>query len=246
MKTLIKIIAAGMLLVAVNCTKKDSGTTQPPLVINKANCGSCHALPPADKGHYNHVGMGYKCFYCHQGDTMDSLANKFAVNTTTHRNGDTDVVFTAPWNDSGHATYVKASKQCNNVYCHGAIPQGTYASNLWTDSGTIQGNCKSCHDLDKTATAIYNGHYGHSYLGKKVGGVQVLGANVNFCFNCHGANISDTTYMVGRPYPSTLDHINGIFNPGSCRDCHAAPNTPPPNWTDWAGYVSTHTGAKPY
>jgi predicted CxxxxCH...CXXCH cytochrome family protein len=207
-------------------------------------CGSCHTLPPADSGHTMHVAwMSYKCSYCHKGYAMDSAAGTFTANSETHVNGKNDVVFTAPWNDSGKAAYDLASKQCNNVYCHGAIPQGTHASIHWNGTDTIKGDCKFCHNLSRAAPGMYAGHYGHSFYGKKVGGVTVLGSNVNFCFNCHGANISDTTYIVGRPYPSTADHINGVFDKGSCRDCHTT-NTPP--WTNWQEYVTGHPGATPY
>jgi predicted CxxxxCH...CXXCH cytochrome family protein len=242
MKTLIKIVAAGLLLAAVNCTKKGS---EPQIVITAENCGSCHALPPADDGHTYHVAwMNYKCSYCHQGYAMDSAAGIFTVNAATHRNGNTDVVFSPPWNDSGRAAYVLASKQCNNVYCHGAIPQGTHASIHWNGSDTIRGNCVFCHDLGLTAPGIYAGHYGHSRLGTRdSAGDLVSGSNVNSCFNCHGANIADTLYSVGQKRVDPVHHIDGVFDMGTCRNCHSADN---PTWTTWDEYVNTHPGAKPF
>jgi predicted CxxxxCH...CXXCH cytochrome family protein len=242
MKTLIIIVTAWMLLAAVGCTNK--GSEPAPVVISKKNCGTCHALPPADSGHAYHVSwMSYKCGCCHKGYAMDSAADSFTVNTTTHMNGDTDVVFSAPWNDSGRAAYVNATKQCNSVYCHGAIPQGTHASIHWNGSDTIRGDCKFCHDLGSTAPGMFAGHYGHSRLGTRVGGVLVAGANVNNCFNCHGANISDTAYSIALRRVDYAHHVDGVFDKGTCRDCHAT-NTPP--WTTWDEYVSTHPGAKPF
>lgn len=243
MKTLFKIVAAGMLLAAVNCAQK--ATEPPPIVITKANCGNCHALPPADAQHTSHVTwMGYKCFYCHQGDTMDSAAGKFAVNAATHRNGDTDVVFSAPWNgDSGKANFNRATMQCNNVYCHGAIPQGTHASIHWNGTDTVHGDCKLCHNLSLTSPGIYAGHYGHSLTGSIVGGVMVKGTNVKYCFNCHGANISDTAYSVPQGRVDGLHHIDGVFDKGICRDCHST-ETPP--WTTWDEYLINHPGATPF
>jgi predicted CxxxxCH...CXXCH cytochrome family protein len=242
MKTLFKIFAAWMLLAMVNCAQKATE----PLVITKANCGNCHALPPADAGHMFHIGgMGYKCSYCHKGYAMDSTANEFAVNTATHRNGDTDVVFdlswvNSSWRDSVHSSFTLASKQCNNVYCHGAIPQGTHASIHWNGTDTVRGDCKICHNLSTTAPGIYAGHYGHSRAGSTVGGVMVKGMNVQFCFNCHGANISDTAYSVGLQRTDGLHHIDGVFDKGSCRDCHT------PDWTTWDEYLISHPGTSPF
>jgi predicted CxxxxCH...CXXCH cytochrome family protein len=241
MKTLIKIVAAGMLLAAFNCTQKSSGPE--PLVITAANCGSCHAVPPADSGHAYHIGMiGYSCSHCHQGyvwSYADSAAGTFSVNAALHRNGDTNVVFSAPWNgDSAKAAFVHATKQCNNVYCHGAIPQGTHASIHWNGTDKVNGNCRSCHNVDGPS-GIYSGHYGHTKDGVSVGTVMTRGANVQLCFNCHGENISDTAYSVGLGRVDGLHHINGVFE-GSCRDCHT------PDWTTWEEYLLTHQGATPF
>jgi predicted CxxxxCH...CXXCH cytochrome family protein len=241
MKTLIKIVTAGMLLAAVNCTQK--GTEPAPLVITKANCGGCHALPPADAGHSFHYGLwAYKCGSCHKGYAMDSLTDSFAVNTATHRNHDTDVVFSAPWDDSGKASFTKASKQCNNVYCHGGIPQGTHASIHWNGTDTIDpANCRACHDLDQTSSGIYAGHYGHTRWGKKDStGAQIRGADVQYCFNCHGTSPTDSLYNAGKGTVDGMRHINGVSDPGNCKDCHA------PDWTNWDQYLSTHQGATPF
>jgi predicted CxxxxCH...CXXCH cytochrome family protein len=244
MKTLFKIAAAGMLLAAVNCAQK--ATEPAPLVITKANCGGCHALPPADKGHSFHVGLwAYKCGCCHKGFAMDSTAGTFVVNTATHRNGDTDVVFSAPWDDSGKASFTKASKQCNNVYCHGGIPQGTHASIHWNGTDTVDpANCRACHDLSTTSPGMYASHYGHSRFGKKDSlGNQVQGANVQYCFNCHGATLLDSAYNVGTGTVDWTHHIDGVFDKGNCKDCHTGTT---PSWTTWDEYKIINPNAKPF
>jgi predicted CxxxxCH...CXXCH cytochrome family protein len=244
MKTLIKIVTAGILLAAINCAQK--ATEPAPLVITKANCGGCHALPPADQGHSFHVGLwAYKCGSCHKGYAMDSAADSFAVNTATHRNHDTDVVFSAPWDDSGKASFTKASKQCNNVYCHGGIPQGTHASIHWNGTDTVDPtNCRACHDLSTTSPGMYAGHYGHSRYGKKDSlGNQVQGANVQYCFNCHGATLLDSAYNVGTGTVDWTHHIDGVFDKGNCKDCHTGTT---PSWTNWDEYLISHPGTSPF
>ncbi|HUI92729.1 MAG TPA: CxxxxCH/CxxCH domain-containing protein [Chitinivibrionales bacterium] len=175
---------------------------------------------------------------------MDSATNQFAVNPATHQNGVVDVVFSAPWDDSGKANYAAAAKQCNNVFCHGGIPQGTNASIHWNGTDTVDpANCRACHNLDQTSSGIYAGHYGHTRNGKFDSlGNQVRGANVQYCFNCHGTSLTDSQYNVGTGSVDWSRHINpsGTFGSADCKDCHA------PDWTTWAQYVATHPGAQPF
>jgi predicted CxxxxCH...CXXCH cytochrome family protein len=235
MKTCLSIITA-LMLATIGCTNK--GTEPDDLA---KSCGNCHKLPPADSGHAYHTGMlNYKCSYCHQGYSIDN--GRFSVNTATHRNGKIDVIFTAPWNDSGRALYDVATKQCSNVYCHGGIPQGTHASVHWNGPEKINGDCMQCHNLDTMAPGLYAGHYGHSLKGVRAttGSGLIRGRNVNRCYNCHGASIADTAYCVELGRVDYSKHINGVFDRGTCRDCHD------PSWGTWQEYLNTHPGATPY
>ncbi|HUI93857.1 MAG TPA: CxxxxCH/CxxCH domain-containing protein [Chitinivibrionales bacterium] len=204
-----------------------------------ASCTQCHELPPQDEEHLYHVdSLHYKCSYCHAGYSVDPGSGNFGISGQLHLNGVADVIFSAPWNDSGRAAYDAGLKQCSNVYCHGAIPQGTYASIHWNLGDTVHGDCRLCHDLSATAPGIYAKHYGHSRMGLTVNGVKQLGSNVQYCFYCHGDKLEDTLYSVGLKRVDPVHHINGVFEPASCRTCHA--------WTTWDEYVAANPGVTPY
>lgn len=227
MKTLLKIFTAGLMLAAVSCTEKGSE----PLVSSKT-CGICHSLPPKDAGHLYHVdSLHYKCSYCHSGYAADSVEGTFYVNAATHMNGDTDVVFLFPWSDSGRAAYDIRLKLCSNVYCHGGIPQGTHATVLW-GGASINMRCYACHD----SVGIMTYHYGHGKVPVYTG-LTPHGGTVQQCNKCH-----DSTYSAPLKTVDPVKHINGVFDIGTCRNCH-----PPPNgWATWQEYVATHPGATPF
>jgi predicted CxxxxCH...CXXCH cytochrome family protein len=240
MKTFYKIIIAAVCFFIAHCSEKGNE----PVVVSGKTCGICHSLPPRDVGHSYHVdSLHYKCSYCHTGyaadisitmsriapaGSIDTVYNYY-VNDSTHMNGDTNVVFSSPWDDSGKASYDKNLKQCSNVYCHGGFPQGTNASIVWTRGpDSTDGTCAVCHNL----SLVYKKHYGHSRLGVK----GVSGKNVQLCYNCHSP--SDT--IGSRINPAT--HIDPDMKTGSCMQCHAS-DTPP--WTTWEEYVADHPGATP-
>ena len=234
MKTLFKILAAGLFLAAITCTEEGSER----VIVSAKMCGICHSLPPKDVGHLYHTDMlNYKCSYCHSGYAADSAAGTFFVNSATHMNGDTDVLFSFPWSDSGKAAYDLSTKQCSNVYCHGGIPQGTHATVLW-GGAPVNGRCYACHDSAGIATY----HYGHARRAVMTG-TTPCGGTVQQCYKCHGDSLSDTAYSVSLPTRvDPVKHINGVFDIGTCRNCHPLPS----GWTTWQEYVATHPDATPF
>jgi predicted CxxxxCH...CXXCH cytochrome family protein len=220
----------------VNDTTHMNGKKDGP---SDASCNQCHEFPPRDQEHSYHLDtLHYKCSYCHSGYPANPGSGNYGINGQLHMNGVHDVIFSAPWNDSGRASYDIGLRQCSNVYCHGAIPQGTRASIRWNMGDTVHGDCRKCHDLGTIAPGIYAKHYGHSRLGLTVNGTKELGANVQFCFYCHGERLEDTLYSVGLKRVDPAHHINGAVEQTSCRTCHL--------WATWNEYASTHPGVTPY
>ena len=228
------MLSAGFALLAiVGCSQRASG----PAAVSAKSCGLCHDLPPTDPAHIYHVEVQhYRCSYCHgAGYEVDSTRNVFTVNGAIHMNGDTDVIFTAPWSDSGKAAYNKSLKQCSNVYCHGGIPQGTHATVQW-NATSIDKSCGACHDLSENTSdsnSIYTFHFGHALSAYPATGTATVGGNVNQCNYCH-----DSLYSAQNNTVDPTTHINGVFNPGTCGACHA------PDWSTWQEYKTTHPSAK--
>jgi predicted CxxxxCH...CXXCH cytochrome family protein len=222
------VLIAGFAIAALmSCSERASD----PSAVSAKTCGLCHDLPPKDRAHLYHVDtLHYRCSYCHGiGYEADSATGAFTVNQLTHMNGDTDVVFTAPWDDSGKAAYDKSVAQCSNVYCHGGIPQGTHATAQWYQGEPIGGRCYACHDSAGMATY----HYGHARRAV-TSGANPCGGNVNQCGNCH-----DSAYSVPNGTVDSAAHINGVFDPGTCGACHAQDG-----WSTWEEYKATHPSAK--
>jgi predicted CxxxxCH...CXXCH cytochrome family protein len=221
-----------LIIFAFECSEVNEKTAVPQSSVNTGECGLCHgskvaSLPPKDAGHKYHVDtLKYKCSYCHEGYYIDNKTGVWHVNPLLHMNGNVDVVFSAPYNDSSRAYYDKNLKQCNNVYCHGAIPQGTRASVIWSSGIKINLRCYACHD----SASFANYHYGHGRTAVYTG-TNPRGGTVQQCFKCHGDNISDTAYFVAWKRVDSLKHINGIFDKGSCRNCHA-------DWSSWEEYLN--------
>jgi|WetSurMetagenome_2_1015567.scaffolds.fasta_scaffold01084_11 predicted CxxxxCH...CXXCH cytochrome family protein len=211
----------------VNSETHMDGIAEGSYVASKVTCGGCHSVPPRDHGHTYHVDtLHYACSHCHAGTAADSVSGLYAVNQLTHMNGDTNVVFTAPWDDGGKASYDKATKQCSNVYCHGGIPQGTHMTVAWT-ADSVNRTCAACHNFSTTTTdtasSIYLFHYGHAYKKRPATGTAIVGGNVNRCYSCH-----DSTYNVAQNTVDPVKHINGIFDQGTCGACHT--------WNTWQEY----------
>jgi predicted CxxxxCH...CXXCH cytochrome family protein len=103
----------------------------------KANCGTCHGIPPDwSESHLYHVDtLGYNCNKCHAGySKLDST-----VQLTTHINGTTEVNALP-----GPGTYTRADQTCNSVYCHGNFTGGNHGTPVW-DNGPVA--CGSCHNI---------------------------------------------------------------------------------------------------
>ena len=233
MKNLTNVLAAIVALAAFSCTQKGN---EPPGTSTKT-CGICHSLPPTDAGHLFHVGTKhYKCSYCHAGYEVDTVAGVYTVNAQTHQNGDTDVVFTAPWSGDS-ASYDIVSKKCSNVYCHGGIYQGTNATVLWVGGTPINGRCYACHD----SAGFANYHYGHGRIPNYTP-PNAHGGEIQDCFRCHGDSLGDTAYSVSKHRVDPVKHIDGVYDGGTCRNCHPNPN----GWATWEDYQTLNPDATPY
>jgi predicted CxxxxCH...CXXCH cytochrome family protein len=228
MKKTVIITVAIALLAIVRCSEQGSE----PAGVTVKTCGICHALPPNDPGHaahwYSLTDRHFSCGACHKGYEADSASGSFRVDSLTHMNGVVDVVFSAPWNDSGKAVYDPGLKQCSNVYCHGAIHQGTNATPLWGFGMVSITQCDACHNL----TSIYAGHHVHArlpvYQGIGPSKKLILGGSVDKCDNCHaGFSIANKTV-------NAAIHIDGVVTEPTCggTGCHDVSE-----WTTWSGYL---------
>jgi predicted CxxxxCH...CXXCH cytochrome family protein len=207
--------------------RKDAG-----FVASPATCNMCHDVPPRDRGHALHVDtLHNQCSYCHAGYSANAAQGTFSVNSATHMNGNVDVVFSSPWSDSGRAAYDRSRQTCSNVYCHGAIHQGTRAAVRWGIDTLSITRCDACHNL----TGIYAGHYVHArqpvYQGIGPSRKLILGGSVDKCDNCH-AGFSTVNKTV-----NTAIHIDGTVTEPTCggSGCHDATE-----WTTWSEYLQKH------
>lgn len=233
MKKSIVLAVAIAFLANLRCSEVATGGSAS--VIGARQCGICHALPPNDPGHAAHwdslTDRHFSCGACHKGYEADSASGSFRVDSLTHMNGVVDVVFSAPWNDSGKAVYDPGLKQCSNVYCHGAFHQGTRATVVWGGADTTGGSCAQCHDL----ASINTGHYVHAlqpvYQGSGPTRKLILGGKVNICESCHAG------YSVINRQVNSMTHINGVVEEPTCAGvgCHISSE-----WTTWSEYLKGH------
>jgi predicted CxxxxCH...CXXCH cytochrome family protein len=145
---------------------------------------------------------GIACTDCH---AVTSL------NDSGHMNGSTTFVWSSLATLSGALTpsYNQATRQCSNVYCHGAAmkypaDQGTDITPLWTDGAYLTTNattmnasdCNKCH-----LSPAINSSYDH----------QNINLVPNACNSCHGHD------------GFGLTHIDGILQAqgGACDSCHS-------------------------
>lgn len=214
----------------VNATTHMDGIIEGSYIPSRNTCNLCHEVPPTDPQHAFHIDtQHYQCSYCHLGYSADTATGNFSVNAATHMNGNTDVIFSLPWSDSGKAAYDVGTKQCSNVYCHGGIPQGTHATVSWVGGSPINLRCYACHDSAGIATY----HYGHAKLALLTG-TAPHGGTVQQCNKCH-----DAAYSVPLKTIDSLKHINGVYDRATCKTCHLT-------WTTWEEYVAGHPGATPF
>lgn len=144
--------------------------------INSMECSACHFTPVnyKDSGHLN-----------------DGSENA-------------EVVFNAFVTDSGrvNAQWDHSSASCNNIYCHGAFEFDEASSSrqfvyldsmivgnnpelIWTNVGSGQADCGSCHSLPPTG---HNDTFGD-------------------CDGCHGTVVDDALNII-----DINKHINGEIN----------------------------------
>ena len=147
------------------------------------DCESCHGSPPVDpmwdepmtiKMHTVHgIQQGMQCNECHAGYSL----NPKRAPRTTHDDGETTLVFNtyvAP--GSVPPSWTKATKTCNNLYCHGATLAGGKASVAVTDAKPQDSTqCSFCHDLAGLRQNVYE----HSLI------PETDQRNYIACLNCH-------------------------------------------------------------
>jgi predicted CxxxxCH...CXXCH cytochrome family protein len=104
-------------------------------------------LAMSSNGHHQLVGTQwvrqYRCYYCHN-NTVE--ADGTVKDKTLHVNGAKDISIAPEWNIVGRpaASYVQATKSCDNVYCHsdGTSDPDKVKSFPWTEPKT---ECNTCH-----------------------------------------------------------------------------------------------------
>jgi len=233
-------LGASALLLAGGCggQKVDTTATRP---TGAGSCADCHgsaasgnSAPPfttkgfsatSDRGvgaHDAHVLPGLlrkpmACSECHP--TPET------VGAAGHNDGVVDVVFgglahaggaTPAWN--GSATASAPALSCSTTYCHGGtLHDGTNRQPVWTEVGTGQAACGTCHAIPPT----WAGHPDVTLLT----GYDAQAPRKS-CNQCHPATV-DANGIVdvagGR-------HIDGVLQIGAkaCTQCHGdASRTPP-------------------
>jgi predicted CxxxxCH...CXXCH cytochrome family protein len=156
-------------------------------------CTACHGYPPVDEStlvtltpgtgsvtagaHATHVNIkSLGCENCHwasvgTGPThIDNLriTMGFSLFGNTYLGGNYDGQYTASYDSSEPGTLVSSggSMTCNNIYCHGKLPDGTVwgggqdTSPQWAGSVT----CSSCHDAGGVSTDLPLRHDVHTDL----------------------------------------------------------------------------------
>jgi predicted CxxxxCH...CXXCH cytochrome family protein len=174
----------------------------------------------------------------------------------SHLNGHVDVVFGALATASGRLTpaYDRAGTHaCANVYCHGAFEGGRGGSGpVWTDVGTGQAACGTCHGIPPLAPHPPSSDCGRCHPGYTAtavnpvlhvnGAIDVAGLT---CTSCHGdaSRVSTPTspQLAAAPPIDTRGnaavtasgvgaherHLEaGSITAGvACAECHAVPTS---------------------
>ncbi|MBD3344929.1 MAG: hypothetical protein GF401_07695 [Chitinivibrionales bacterium] len=123
-----------------------------------AQCGICHSIPPATAQHKVHVDtLEFDCDACHEGNSADPLEV-----AETHHDGDTNVAFSGYWDPSMAGSFNKASRTCDNLYCHGNFEEGNTVSIQIGDHAS----CGSCHGDPAEHLAITQNPYHAIHAGQ--------------------------------------------------------------------------------
>jgi predicted CxxxxCH...CXXCH cytochrome family protein len=125
------------------------------------------------------------------------------------------------------------AETCSSVYCHGStLDGGTVPEPIWTDVGTDQIGCGSCHGKPPVENHpnMYDCHSCHYDMGTNclTCHVGMAGPSISFdeapdhCHLCHGDTVLDDGQI---DVPGGL-HIDGKVQftfGGTCGACHALP-----------------------
>jgi predicted CxxxxCH...CXXCH cytochrome family protein len=118
--------------------------------------------------------------------------------------------------DGVNASYVTATKTCNNSYCHGATLVGGKTAVVWSDGDGSESQCGACHGMPPASPA----HNGQTPTG---------------CNGCH----QDTAGANATIIAPAL-HLDGTVqvSGGGCDSCHGSP--PAPGRESYAGSAGAH------
>ncbi|RNC69410.1 MAG: CxxxxCH/CxxCH domain-containing protein [Desulfuromonadales bacterium] len=183
-------------------------TSMPYKYSAKLDCSQCHVKPtgPYSPGHIDNA--------------LPAEINFGALAASGAQNG---------YSSASHQpSYVFGSKQCNNVWCHGAGMNsnegtgpygsavddggtlGTPAAAVWNSpylTGVGANDCVKCHSMPPAAPKS-----GYEHFDDDTGAPYAL----NKCTNCHRHLNANAT---GFTNPSL--HVNGMID--SCNNCHGRP-----------------------
>jgi len=233
---------------AAQCAKCHGATTSNPFYSNAIPQVS--ATTDAKVGaHFMHLtsstirlSAAVHCDDCH--------AVPATMTATSHMNGVTELVWSALATNNGSLTptYNGTTRQCSNVYCHGAAMQigdtsGTNRTPTWNvpfmPAAISAAACSNCHGFPPPATS---GHPAGIVIPPNFGnGTVAIGTTCS----CH-ANINTAGTTYANIFVNKALHINGFFEPTS--GAHEFPysgslHLSAAGTTPWAGCVnaSCHT-----
>jgi len=99
-----------------------------------------------------------------------------------HRNGVVDMQWGDPATNAGEVSPVYANGTCSDVYCHGNFDRGRNPQLIWTEVGTGQSDCGSCHGIPPRRGHIQS----------------------DLCYGCHSEVVDAEKNIIGKN-----KHING-------------------------------------
>jgi predicted CxxxxCH...CXXCH cytochrome family protein len=152
-------IGMALALALAGCSTSPLGTGAPP----NASCSSCHGSPdnPAPpKGVNGETATTDVAVGAHQSHLKGSAIRgpldcsechpvPDAVDSPGHADGKIDLVWGALATTSGLSpSFDSDSQRCSSTWCHGAaIGGGTNKKPIWTQVGTGQADCGTCHGV---------------------------------------------------------------------------------------------------
>jgi predicted CxxxxCH...CXXCH cytochrome family protein len=215
-------------------------------------CTTCHGQPPTTGAHDKHVsGRGLACAECHHvpatwdepGHILDANGNVDPppAEVTFGALANRDLM---PPRRTAAATYDPATKQCSNVYCHGAILEpdsaATNTQPMW-NGGAPAAACGTCHGkppadhaqsecaMCHPKTVAADGTLSASHIDAVID----VGDGSSTCTGCHGSGNQPAPPrgLHGEQLTSDLAvgahaaHLNAnrVRGPIACTECHVVP-----------------------